>query len=645
MAYKDLLPEKFRNIQAWSDLADAMEEVIASDFIDTLERLRNLRDPRLADEDYISNIKRFLGFFVNLADFQDTPGETIRLIEQLPFFYSKSGTRFFVDFVGYVKNMLLEFTELYTFKNVDTDSIGTGDGSTVTFATTLANIPLFAGTVVVTDTVETFSDDGLGTLTGDMGGSGTINYKTGVISVTFNTAPTTGQDINAAYDTKAYQGFFPLSMVTGPFTADGGDWYLTNHVNVNYDLEVYPVDPSGLSNIFYQVASAVLVLNTLEGVVLAGPAVLYHTGEAHVHLEEWMSGAPSPTNRNILWQEDFIASILGTQSLIIGETPPSAIVIGTDEAATYVISLSEFLEVAYYPGPTRYIVHHKYTIGETPASAIIIGGAEAGKIDSISPAIDTASQIGYLEVDLREIATVTRFDLTTTPDSGYDLDTSEWLPVDPDYGYVVGDTELSSFVVSDFILERYHGGGAIDPGIVMTSNLSVSHFQDVLDYWATFYSGRKRLGVENRFERYGVDAADAIFEVEVSYRDTTGDAWSAWVPVTGATNIDTRYLRFRLYFECPTGKYANVFVDHTYGQMDVADQTEQQVGVAIAGTGTTTLSYNLVYRMTPATRFLAAGFGNYVSVVSRSQDDVEVQLFDSNDNQISGTANMYVIGY
>jgi hypothetical protein len=78
--------------------------------------------------------------------------------------------------------------------------IGTGDGVAVTFSFTLANIPVEAGTVSITDGVETFSDNGDGTLTGSAGGSGTIDYETGAGSVTFAAAPASGASITADYN-------------------------------------------------------------------------------------------------------------------------------------------------------------------------------------------------------------------------------------------------------------------------------------------------------------------------------------------------------------------------------------------------------------------------------------------------------------
>jgi len=53
--------------------------------------------------------------------------------------------------------------------------------------------------MIVTDNTETFTDDGAGVLTGSAGGTGTINYTTGALAVTFFAAPSTSQAINARW--------------------------------------------------------------------------------------------------------------------------------------------------------------------------------------------------------------------------------------------------------------------------------------------------------------------------------------------------------------------------------------------------------------------------------------------------------------
>jgi len=81
----------------------------------------------------------------------------------------------------------------------------TGDGSTLLFSTTVTGFPIYPGTLTISDTVELFQDtnedwtESNVVITGDQGGTATINYDTGSVSVTFATAPTNGQLINLNY--------------------------------------------------------------------------------------------------------------------------------------------------------------------------------------------------------------------------------------------------------------------------------------------------------------------------------------------------------------------------------------------------------------------------------------------------------------
>ncbi len=116
-----------------------------------------------------------------------------------------------VNFTNFVPEATIDRKELLLYQdpdkyytenpeNIQRFSTWTGDGATVTFANTFANnVPILAGSVLVDDTVEVFTDDGLGILTGNQGGSGTVDYTTGAISVTFNTAPISGQVIQPSF--------------------------------------------------------------------------------------------------------------------------------------------------------------------------------------------------------------------------------------------------------------------------------------------------------------------------------------------------------------------------------------------------------------------------------------------------------------
>lgn len=105
---------------------------------------------------------------------------------------------------------LLWYQEPSTFlsenpENVGRQTISTGDGSTVTFTATANNFPILPGTSVVTDGTEVFEDTSTSystsniNITGSLGGAATLNLSTGALSVTFNTAPTDGENIYFSY--------------------------------------------------------------------------------------------------------------------------------------------------------------------------------------------------------------------------------------------------------------------------------------------------------------------------------------------------------------------------------------------------------------------------------------------------------------
>ncbi|MCL5069666.1 MAG: hypothetical protein M1308_02020, partial [Actinobacteria bacterium] len=105
--------------------------------------------------------------------------------------------------VGSIRGSYIDNRQYTTVSN---ESLGTGNASTKTFSGTLAAVTgirtcfaIVVDAVVVGGATETFTDNRDGTLTSNLGGTGTINYNTGAISVTFNTAPDTAQSVLADY--------------------------------------------------------------------------------------------------------------------------------------------------------------------------------------------------------------------------------------------------------------------------------------------------------------------------------------------------------------------------------------------------------------------------------------------------------------
>ncbi len=81
-------------------------------------------------------------------------------------------------------------------------SIGTGNGVLTNFSGTLSSIPLLRNQVLFTAVTSTnvglrLLDNGLGSLTGDIGAASTINYLTGAYNITFISAPAAGTTVYA----------------------------------------------------------------------------------------------------------------------------------------------------------------------------------------------------------------------------------------------------------------------------------------------------------------------------------------------------------------------------------------------------------------------------------------------------------------
>lgn len=89
-------------------------------------------------------------------------------------------------------------------ENIARATFATGDGVTTNFSYTATSLPILPASLVVTDNTETFQDTNTDfntspTISGSAGGTATLNYSTGALSVSFNSAPANGQGITVSY--------------------------------------------------------------------------------------------------------------------------------------------------------------------------------------------------------------------------------------------------------------------------------------------------------------------------------------------------------------------------------------------------------------------------------------------------------------
>lgn len=94
--------------------------------------------------------------------------------------------------------LVRDFNKDYSSELIDQEILGVGDATAVAFTSTLDFVPVKASTVIVSAGAVSGSDNGLGVIAGT-GISGTIDYATGAISVTFTAAPAVGVNVVASY--------------------------------------------------------------------------------------------------------------------------------------------------------------------------------------------------------------------------------------------------------------------------------------------------------------------------------------------------------------------------------------------------------------------------------------------------------------
>lgn len=176
-----------------------------------------------------------------------------------------------------------------SYTTVTNENVGTGDGVAVTYADTLvqATGTRFVFGITVTDGVESFIDNRDGTLTGSAGGTGTINYVTGAISVTFNTAVVNTTAILCTYQYwDANSGGFSDFRYTATRVAGEGDVFRQDFGG-DAVLNVVPLEGS-----YFSFKKRSVYQLTLSDDDLTATNKIYRTG---VGIPNWRCVKPTST--------------------------------------------------------------------------------------------------------------------------------------------------------------------------------------------------------------------------------------------------------------------------------------------------------------------------------------------------------------
>lgn len=96
------------------------------------------------------------------------------------------------------KDRVIVFPDM-TVSPVLKEKLALGDGIRKTFSGHLGNHPLLVNSIVITDQRERFYNKHAAVLTGNLGGTGTINRFTGKFELTFSSAPRKNRPVTASY--------------------------------------------------------------------------------------------------------------------------------------------------------------------------------------------------------------------------------------------------------------------------------------------------------------------------------------------------------------------------------------------------------------------------------------------------------------
>lgn len=99
------------------------------------------------------------------------------------------------------------------------NNIALGNGGT-SYGGTLSTTPIVAGSFSPSDGTESFTDNGNGTLTGNLGGSGTINYTSGAWTLNFNSGVPNNTNIYAIYQPNVARPIMGLKQWVSELNGD-----------------------------------------------------------------------------------------------------------------------------------------------------------------------------------------------------------------------------------------------------------------------------------------------------------------------------------------------------------------------------------------------------------------------------------------
>jgi len=128
---------------------------------------------------------------------------------------------------GFATGLGNAYTESRMVHNITAEAYGVGDGTAGPYTYTATNIPLTRGGITITAGAQSATDNGLGVfVTTPAGGTGTVDYTTGDMSITFNAVVPIATPITVTYNyhpglpVMGVMNFYPTNNVRELIVAD-----------------------------------------------------------------------------------------------------------------------------------------------------------------------------------------------------------------------------------------------------------------------------------------------------------------------------------------------------------------------------------------------------------------------------------------
>lgn len=255
-SYTKLLYGSYSENPTWVEFMNCITEVFNENFGKQLIQLVNVNVPHKSTREINIGHAKNMGFDLKNSFFSNE--EYIALIENLKLYEKKKGTKHFISILGLIKSAHFNIYQLWTSDYIDFER----ESQWVLNNSILKDYNRIVNNYIDKITYGIVNNKATSTISyGLVADKSTSQLTYGIINEF-----TMGKNLPDINNPNYYKG----------------KYYPTSHVDIDYDIEKYPISESDIRYLFYKLAPANLVLNMIDGVIYVDSAYLYMTALANL---------------------------------------------------------------------------------------------------------------------------------------------------------------------------------------------------------------------------------------------------------------------------------------------------------------------------------------------------------------------------